>query len=208
MSRAPATPRCPQRMGGAEDHRAAPSRPHPSPCAPHQPFGMPRELVAEDGHSVDLPTAVEVRLQLFRRAPVIHLQQQSWCLHTTSQPHLALSLQVCIHTPSREAEGPADPTHTLPPQFHHHAPAWKPKPKRKLPPLRGGETPHDPQLPAGYFGELTLATDYLQVAEDHRQMLSCIPSLGWGEAFGMGAASLQCKGWMGPCTRDPRHVSS
>lgn len=68
---------------------------------------------------------------------------------------------------------------------------------------------HDPQLPAGYFGELTLATDYLQVAEDHGQMLSHIPSLGWAEekhsgwdqpAFGGGR--------MGPCGRDLGHTSS
>lgn len=66
---------------------------------------------------------------------------------------------------------------------------------------------HNPQLPAGYFGELTLATAYLQVAEDHRQMLSHIPSLGWAEekhsgwdqpAFGRGR--------MGPCARDLRQT--
>lgn len=56
-----------------------------------------------------------------------------------------------------------------------------PNPKDSSLPLRDQAMLHNPQLPAGYFGQLTLATDYLQVTEDHWQMLSHIPSLGWAE---------------------------
>ena len=40
------------------------------------PFRMSRELVTQDGDSVDGPTPVEVGLQLLRRGPVVHLGAQ------------------------------------------------------------------------------------------------------------------------------------
>lgn len=68
---------------------------------------------------------------------------------------------------------------------------------------------HDLQLPAGYFGELTHATDDLQVAKDHRQMLSHIPSLGWAEEKHLGQDQPAFGGGrMGPHARDLEHMSS
>lgn len=41
----------------------------------YQPFGVSRKLVAQDGDVLDLPTDVEVGLQLPSNDPIVHLTQ-------------------------------------------------------------------------------------------------------------------------------------
>jgi len=81
-----------------------------------------------------------------------------------------------------------------------------PNPRDSSLALREQATPHDPQR---YFGELTLARDRLQAAEDHGQMLSHISSPGWAEEkhFRWDQPAFS-GGQTGPHARDRRHTSS
>lgn len=43
-------------------------------------LGMPCETIAKNGYSVDGSTRLEMRLNLFRRCPVVYLMRVSICL--------------------------------------------------------------------------------------------------------------------------------